>query len=304
MRIEKEFKELIPPLSDEEFQELEKNCCEYGIRDNLVVAVYPGSDGEVLIDGHNRHEIARKCNLSFTTKRIDFESKEAAMIWMINNQIGRRNLTTYQRAVLALKTKPMLEKQAREKRNETLKQNATVNQKSDEREEFNTTKELAKIAGVSHDTIHKVEVIQQKAPEETKKALNRGEVSINQVYSGIKAAESQTKQQEKAKEIREARQRREEFEHKKHDNMVNFSDIKQDKEDAETLSEDFYEDVIKIGSKILFIESLMREEELKPLLRSMKKVDMDDLMYRFKNYHSIIIRFLKQITEVEMEERK
>ena len=195
MRIEKEFKELIPPLSDEEFQELEKNCCEYGIRDNLVVAVYPGSDGEVLIDGHNRHEIARKCNLSFTTKRIDFESKEAAMIWMINNQIGRRNLTTYQRAVLALKTKPMLEKQAREKRNETLKQNATVNQKSDEREEFNTTKELAKIAGVSHDTIHKVEVIQQKAPEETKKALNRGEVSINQVYSGIKAAESQTKQQ-------------------------------------------------------------------------------------------------------------
>jgi hypothetical protein len=86
--------------------------------------------------------------------------------------------------------------------------------------------------------------------------------------------------------------------------MVNFSDIKQDKEDAETLSEDFYEDVIRIGAKILFIESLMREEELKPLLRSMKKVDRDDLMYRFKNYHSIIIRFLKQITEVEMEERK
>lgn len=300
MRIEKEFKELIPPLSDEEFQELEKNCCEYGIRDHLVVAVYPGSGGEVLIDGHNRHEIARKCNLSFTTKRIDFESKEAAMIWMINNQIGRRNLTTYQRAVLALKTKPMLEKQAEEHLHLSEGKGC---QKSDKVNPIDTKKELAKIAGVSHDTIHKVEVIQQKVPEETKKALNRGDVSINQVYSGIKAAENQTKQQEKNKELREAKQRHEVYEQTKSQNnkVVSFHDAKQDKEDMEDIAEAFYEDFIRIGSKMLLVDNMIADGSMKETLKGMKRNEMSDLMNRARNYMGIMVRFQRILAEVADE---
>lgn len=64
-----------------------------------------------------------------------------------------------------------------------LKQNSTVNQKSDERYELNTNKELAKVAGVSHDTIHKVEVIEEKAAPEVKEQLRKGEVSINKAYN-------------------------------------------------------------------------------------------------------------------------
>lgn len=68
-----------------------------------------------------------------------------------------------------LKLKPIIEQKAKEKQISKLVQN-TVNQKSDERE-INTTKELAKTAGVSHDTIHKVEKI-----EENKNSLSQNYV--------------------------------------------------------------------------------------------------------------------------------
>jgi len=46
--------------------------------------------------------------------------------------------------------------------------NEQFRQKSDKTVEVDTKKELAQIAGVSHDTIHKVEVIEHKGSEEIK----------------------------------------------------------------------------------------------------------------------------------------
>lgn len=54
---------------------------------------------------------------------------------------------------------------------------------------MNTTKEIAKAAGVSHDTIAKVEKIEQKATPEIKAALKAGDISINEGYKAIKRAE-------------------------------------------------------------------------------------------------------------------
>lgn len=111
-----------------------------------------------------------------------------AVIWIIKNQLGRRNLSAYDRSILALKLKPVIAAKAKEKQLSTLKQNAeTVSQKSDEREELSTKKEIAKAAGVSHDTIAKVEKIEQQATPEIKAALKSGEISINAAYEGIKA---------------------------------------------------------------------------------------------------------------------
>lgn len=299
MRIEKEFKELIPPLSDEELQELEKNCCEYGIRDHLVVAVYPGSDGEVLIDGHNRHEIARKCNLSFTTKRIDFESKEAAMIWMINNQIGRRNLSAYQRAVLALKTKPMLEKQARENQGSRTDLTSVRNLTN-----VDTKKELAKIAGVSHDTIHKVETIENDGDKELIDQVKRGEKTINRAYQEVRAKDTppvESRSQREARELREAKQRHEEFEQTKSDKIVSLQDAIQDKEDLEDIADAFYEDFIKIGAKMLLVDNMIADGSMRETLRGMKRGEMSDLMNRARNYMGIMVRFQRILAEVADE---
>ena len=79
------------------------------------------------------------------------------------------------RTKLALQLKPVIEAKAKEKQREG---GGAVRQKSD-KPEIDTKKEVAKLAQLSHDTIHKMEVIEKKAPEEIKHRVLKGELSIN-----------------------------------------------------------------------------------------------------------------------------
>lgn len=173
MRIKKEYKTLIPPLSPEEYQYLEENILKDGVREPLVVW------GDILIDGHNRYEICQKHGITYKTVNKDFESDEEAERWIILNQFGRRNLTKFQRSELALKLKPMLAAQAKERqkiycgnqydKKSGLRQNSVQVQKG------KTSDDIAKIAGVSRDTISKVSVIQEKgSPEQIQRARTGG----------------------------------------------------------------------------------------------------------------------------------
>ena len=190
MQILQELEILIPPLTSEEFKQLERNILEEGIRDPLVT--WNG----ILVDGHNRYRIAQEHDMNYVTVEKEFADMNAVKEWMINNQFGRRNLNNYQRSVLALQ----LEEVFKEKAKENLKlSDGKGKQKSAEVkvEPIETRKELAKVANVSHDTIAKVKVIEQKAPEEIKAKLSTGEVSINQVYQEIKKEEKKIEQREK-----------------------------------------------------------------------------------------------------------
>ncbi|MDX5584306.1 MAG: hypothetical protein QNK20_05165, partial [Aureibaculum sp.] len=57
--INQEFKKLIPKLSIEEFNQLEKNIISDGCRDPLVLW------DDTIIDGHNRFEICNKHGIEF-----------------------------------------------------------------------------------------------------------------------------------------------------------------------------------------------------------------------------------------------
>lgn len=84
--IDPEFKALIPPLSEDEYNNLEQSLIKDGCRDSLVLW------GGVLIDGHNRYEICTKNNISFDIINKEFPSRSDAIIWIIDNQQGRRNI--------------------------------------------------------------------------------------------------------------------------------------------------------------------------------------------------------------------
>ena len=300
MRIDPEFENLIPPLSDEELKQLEKNCCDYGIRDSLVIGVFPGSDGEVLIDGHNRYKIAQKCNLSFTEKRIDFESREKAIEWIILNQFGRRNLSAYDRSLLALKLKPIIAERAKEKQREA---GGAVRQKSD-KATVDTKKIIADTAKVSHDTIHKVEVIHNSGDKELEQQVRSGEKTINRAYSEIKAKDTpmpESRVQREARELREAKKRHEEFEQAKSEKVVNLADAAQDKEDMAEIADDFYEDFIKIGSKMLLVNNMIRDGSLKDILKAMDRRELSDLLNRARDYMGIMVRLQRAISEVDNE---
>ena len=105
--IDKEFKALIPPLTDEEYNGLEESILNDGCRDALVLW------GNILIDGHNRYEICKKHNIQFKTERKELADRDDAKIWIIKNQFGRRNLPAYEHARLALVMKPLLAEKAK-----------------------------------------------------------------------------------------------------------------------------------------------------------------------------------------------
>jgi N6-adenosine-specific RNA methylase IME4 len=94
--IDPEFQRLIPPLEASELWQLEENIRAHGCRDALVT--WHG----LLVDGHNRLHICVKHKLPFSTIAMEFENRDAVMLWMEENQLGRRNLTDDQRAVIGL----------------------------------------------------------------------------------------------------------------------------------------------------------------------------------------------------------
>lgn len=84
--IDAEFRNLIPPLSNEERELLEKNIRLDGCREPLVI--WNG----ILLDGHNRYEICQRLNIPFSTVQLDLQDRRWAINWIIENQLGRRNL--------------------------------------------------------------------------------------------------------------------------------------------------------------------------------------------------------------------
>ena len=171
--IDSEFEALIPPLSAEERAQLESNIVADGCRDPLVVW------GEILIDGHNRYEICTRLGLPFEVVLKEFESRNNATEWIINNQFGRRNLSDYQRGVLALRMKPIIEARALA-RQQGGQGGILLGQNSDEaRPTIRTDEAVSELASVSRDTIRKIEQIEKEAAPEVKQWAAAGDVSIN-----------------------------------------------------------------------------------------------------------------------------
>jgi hypothetical protein len=91
-RIDEELRLLIPPLSKEEYGQLEENILKWGCLDPLKVWSVPDTDDVVLLDGHNRFTICSEHNVSYVTESVPLIDRAAAIDWMIANQLGRRNL--------------------------------------------------------------------------------------------------------------------------------------------------------------------------------------------------------------------
>ena len=188
MTIDEEFQKLIPPLTDDEYKQLEENCIKEGIRESILV--WDRGDDLVIVDGHNRYKIAREHSLKWNHKVLNFESREDAMLWMIDNQLGKRNLDKYDAVILHDKKQGILSRLAKRKQGERtdLKDIPKKSWESskDERKarrEKETDYKIAKAAGVSEDTVRRVRKIEAEATPQVKEAVRKGELSINQAYN-------------------------------------------------------------------------------------------------------------------------
>ncbi len=99
------LKKFIPPLSVEEYKQLETNILKHGCKDPLTVwettELKAGiGEGEepifILIDGHNRYKICTQFGIDFKIGLLEFEDLDAVKDYMIDFQLGRRNLNPEQ----------------------------------------------------------------------------------------------------------------------------------------------------------------------------------------------------------------
>jgi DNA modification methylase len=211
LKINKEFQALIPALSPDEYAGLEKSIKETGFNADLgKIIVW----NDTIVDGHNRYNICQDNNIPFETKELIFETEQDALIWIIKNQLGRRNLTDYNKTNLALQLTDILSDKAKENQKINGKNRADINNSKDSLQSFqisensvitnsknnnndneqcfqisenpvivpiNTVKEIGNLAGVSHDTVIKVKNINANAADEIKQELSRpdSKISIN-----------------------------------------------------------------------------------------------------------------------------
>ena len=179
--IDREFRDLIPPLTNSEEDQLEQNIMIEGIRDPLVVW------DETLVDGHHRLEIAKKRGLKFNVVKIRFASRNDAIIWIVKNQIGRRNLESIDKVALVLRMEGALKEKA--KAQQIRKPSDSVSANSPEQKPIDVREEVAAAVNMGSNTYSKAKKVLANSTPQQIQAIRDGDASIHSRYVEITAEE-------------------------------------------------------------------------------------------------------------------
>jgi ParB-like chromosome segregation protein Spo0J len=177
LKIDPEFRDLFPPLTEEEYGLLEDHIVEIG---HLIEPIVVWKDLNIIVDGHNRYQICKKLDIEIKIQEMEFRDREDVKAYIIKHHMGRRSLSLFQRIEAALKMEKIFVEQA--KANQSAGGGA-VKQKS--AEPINVPTEIAKLAGCSHDTVSRVKKILKEANQADIDNLRNGKAKINTLYKKL-----------------------------------------------------------------------------------------------------------------------
>jgi len=184
--VSEELKAYIDPLTPDEHEALERSLLAEGCRDALVLW------GDLLIDGHNRYGICQKHGIPFqTVQHPHFKSMEDVHLWMIDQHLGRRSVSDFQRGVLALRKREILAQ-----RRDRVVAGPMADQAADapavsgnaepsaapsttEPTPLKNRTDIARAARLSSNQVVMIEKIQNQAVPELVAAVKQGTISLN-----------------------------------------------------------------------------------------------------------------------------
>lgn len=283
--VDAEFKALIPPLSPEEYAQLEENCVREGIRDPLVVwATNHGT--QILVDGHNRWKIAAEHGgMHFDVIEKKFDTRADAEAWIIKNQLGRRNITAFVRSELALKLKPLIAAQAKKRMSDGAKGVQISAQAKGK-----TRDDLAKAAGVSHDTIHKVETVMEHGTPEIQAKARSGEISTNEAY---RQTTNLMRPLKKEDIVQKAREEREAFAQQKSEKVVGLKNVAVEMENRKIIALEVSRKATKIFNSILEITDI--DDDIPQIIDVLDQSHKDELIATVNNSIVCLMELKKMI---------
>jgi hypothetical protein len=194
--VNEELKAYIDPMTPDEYEALERSILAEGCRDALVLW------GNILVDGHHRYSVCRKHGLPFQTmQNTHFQSMDDVHLWMIDQHLGRRSVSPFQRGVLALRKRNILaERRVRADETgappeavaeapaapadlpeapEAEAPTATASVSSAPADSLSSREAVARAARLSNNQVGMIEKIQKQAAEEVVAAVKSGTLSIN-----------------------------------------------------------------------------------------------------------------------------
>lgn len=180
--VSEELKAYIDPLTPDEHDALERSLLAEGCRDALVLW------GDLLIDGHNRFGICQKHGIPFqTVQHPHFKSMDDVHLWMIDQHLGRRSVSDFQRGVLALRKREILAQRRAQSTDTATAEPATADAPAAEAADatvaatpaLKSRADIARAARLSSNQVVMIEKIQTQAVPELVEAVKQGTISLN-----------------------------------------------------------------------------------------------------------------------------
>lgn len=198
IKINDVLRSYIEPLTEAEYAALERSILVEGCRDALVLWE------DVLVDGHNRYQICQQHGVPFkVTENTSFRNLDDVKLWMIDNNLGRRSISDFQRGVLALRKREILS-QRRERGAAASPASASASSQADQADQaghetvgatahgaastpapaaepapLKNRTDIARAARLSSNQVVMIEKIQTQAVPELVAAVKQGTISLN-----------------------------------------------------------------------------------------------------------------------------
>ncbi|WP_433854158.1 plasmid replication/partition related protein [Stenotrophomonas nitritireducens] len=214
--VNEELKAYIDPLTPDEHDALERSLLAEGCRDALVLW------GNVLVDGHNRYGICSRHGIPFqTVQNTRFQSMEDVHLWMIEQHLGRRSVSDFQRGVLALRKRAIVEARRRAEQEQLRRESegeaapsAAQGQADADSPPWEPAPKLSKAdlareAKLSASQVTLIEKISAHAAQEVIEAVKAGEISLSAaaVVASLPEEEQRAAAQGGRSELKEAAKR-------------------------------------------------------------------------------------------------
>ncbi|MGN0858325.1 MAG: plasmid replication/partition related protein [Stenotrophomonas sp.] len=215
--VKEELKAYIDPLTAEEHEALERSLLAEGCRDALVLW------GNILVDGHNRYGICTQHGIEFrTVQHPHLKSMDDVHLWMIEQHLGRRSVSDFQRGVLALRKKAIVDAR-RNAEQERLARESAGEPVADDQDTPPwepapklSKADLARQARLSTAQVTQIEKIHAHAAPEVIEAVKNGEINLSTAATLVSLSEDEQRQaaaggkaelKQAAKRVREAKRK-------------------------------------------------------------------------------------------------
>lgn len=173
LKIDEEFKDLLPVLTPEDYNMLEQSLMKNGFDKKFgkIKVWFPkGNVGNgYIVDGHNRFKICKKHNIKLENgdfEQVKFDSRDNVKKWIFENQLARRNLSIVDKYEIV------------EKYSVTLKVAAKKNQSDGGKGLINITRinvmtEKAKMMGISEGSYYKLDKIMKSNNDDINRNIGK-----------------------------------------------------------------------------------------------------------------------------------